>query len=96
MAGYKRVNGEDCYRIKVFSPNGTMKYLCYSKKTFLKLSEEVPQSLAKEKFKTTVFGGYKKYGKLVYYTTIQSENTAIARMEKLLTNEKVSRADFKE
>jgi hypothetical protein len=96
MAGNKRVNGEDCYRIKVFSPNGALKFLCYSKKTFLKISEEIPQNMAKEKYKTTIFGGYKKYGKLVYYTTLQSENTAIARMEKLLTNEKVSSADFKD
>ena len=96
MAGNKRVNGEDCYRVKVFSPNGAVKFLCYSKKTFLKLSEEVPQSIATEKYKTTIYGGYKKYGKLVYYTTMQSDNTTIARMEKLLTNEGVSSADFKD
>lgn len=95
MAGNKKVNGEDCYRVKATTPNGTIKYLCYSKKKFYKLEEDVPKDIVKGTYKTTLFGGYRKYGKLVFYSTLQQDNTTIAKMDKLYTNEKVSGADFK-
>ena len=96
MAGQQKINGEDCYRIKVVSHYGNIKYLSYSKKKFYKLAEEIPLNAVQEKYKTTIYGGYKKYGKLVYYSTMQTDNTSVAKMEKLLTNQEVSNADFRD
>lgn len=97
LAGSEKVAGEDCYKVKATCTNGTVRVLYYSKKTFHQLRED-KQTTEKGGFSTTLFSGYKKYGKLTYYTEMafkDGETIQKAQMVELLVNEKVSEEDFR-
>jgi hypothetical protein len=96
-AGTETVNNEDCYKIKATCINGTVRTLYYSKNTFLQLREDISTS-EKGVFNTTYFFGYKKYGKLTYYSELSfgsGEKMQKAKMLELLVNEKISDDDFR-
>lgn len=95
--GSEKVDKEDCYKVKATCINGAVRVLYYSKKTFLELRED-KFTTEKGGFTTTYFSGYKKYGKLTYYSDLvfgESEKMQKAKMVELLVNEKVSDDDFR-
>lgn len=95
--GSEKVDKEDCYKVKATCINGAVRVLYYSKKTFLELRED-KFTTEKGGFTTTYFSGYKKYGKLTYYSDLvfgEGEKMQKAKMVELLVNEKVSDDDFR-
>lgn len=97
LLGAEKVKKEDCYKVKATCVNGSLRVLYYSKKTFLKLRVD-KFTTEKGGFSTTYFLGYKKYGKLTYYTELvfgDGEKTQKATMVELLANDKISDADFR-
>lgn len=96
LAGTDKVEAQDCFKVKASCTNGTIRMLYYSKKTFLQLRED-KSTTEKGGFDTTYFSGFKKYGKLTYYTDIvfgDGDKKQTAKMVDLLVNEKVSEDDF--
>ena len=93
----KNINGEDCYKVMATSAGGTVKYLYYSKRNFHKMEEDVLDPDTKTHFKVSIYGKYAKYyEKFSYYTTIQTDNNPMAKLENLYVNQKVAKADFKD
>lgn len=94
--GIEKVEYQDCYKIKATCVNGATRILYYSKDTFLQLRED-KATTEKGNFDTTYFYGYKKYGKLTYYTKLvfgSGDKAQKAELVELLVNEKVSESDF--
>ena len=97
VVGTEKVNNEDCYKVKATCINGAVRVIYYSTKTSLKLRED-KSTAEKGGFSTTYFSGYKKYGKLTYYTDLilgEGEKMQKAKMVELLPNEKISDDDFR-
>jgi hypothetical protein len=97
LVGSEKVDNEDCYKVKATCTNGAERILYYSKKTYLQLRED-KSTTEKGGFSTTYFSGYKKYGKLTYYTDLvfgEGEKMQKAKMVDLLVNEKISDDDFR-
>lgn len=97
LAGSEKVEKEDCYKVKATCTNGTVRILYYSKKTFLQLRED-KSTTEKGGFSSTYFSGYKKFGKLTYYTYVafgEGNQMQKAKMVELLVNEKISEDDFR-
>jgi hypothetical protein len=98
LMGVASVNGEQCYKISVISVDGSVRTLYYSKASLLLLKEEKLVNSEKDNFSTVVFSGYKKFGKLTYYTEMKLGGNGgyqTATIEKLLVNTGVSVNDFK-
>ncbi|WP_158799800.1 hypothetical protein [Pedobacter sp. L105] len=97
VLGTEKVDKEDCHKVKATCINGAVRILYYSKKTFLMLRED-KFTTEKGGFSTTYFSGYKKYGKLTYYTDLvfgEGEKMQKATIVELLANEKISDDDFR-
>lgn len=98
LVGTASVQGEPCYKIRAMLVDESVRLLYYSKATFLLLKEEKVVNAEKDSFSTVLFSGYKKYGKLTYYTEMKLGNNGsyqTATIEKLLVNAGVSANDFK-
>jgi hypothetical protein len=98
LAGNASVQGEPCYKIRATMVDESVRLLYYSKATFLLLKEEKVVNAERDSFSTVLFSGYKKYGKLTYYTEMKLGNNGsyqTATIEKLLVNAGVSVQDFK-
>ncbi|MCU7551689.1 hypothetical protein OCK74_21390 [Chitinophagaceae bacterium LB-8] len=98
LMGAASVNGEQCYKIRATSVDGSVRTLYYSKATFWLLKEEKVVNSEKDTFSTVLFSGYKKFGKLTYYTEMKLGSNGeyqTATIEKLLVNAGVSVNDFK-
>jgi hypothetical protein len=97
--GTATVNGDSCYQIKATSLDGlAVRMLYYSKASFWLLKEEKVVNPDKNTFSTVLFSGYKKYGKLTYYTEMKIAGNGAyqtATIEKLLVNAGVGPNDFK-
>lgn len=94
LIGEEKTGGEACYKIKANCVDGTIKTLYFSKPTFLLLKEETKTS---ESENTVLFSGFKKFGKLTFYTEIKMGSNGqfqSAKLEKLLVNESVENKDF--
>lgn len=97
LAGTEKVEKEDCFKIKATCANRTVRVIYYSKKTFLQLRED-KFTTEKGGFSSSYFSGYKKYGKLTYYTDVvfgEGDQKQKVKMVKLLVNEKISEDDFR-
>lgn len=97
LIGQEKVNGEDCYKIKAILANGAQKFLYYSTKTFYLLREDNVLNAEKDTFNTTLFSGYKQFGRLFFYTTIQfgeGRKAQTGKIASVLINERISEKDF--
>jgi hypothetical protein len=92
------VNGEPCYKIRATLIDSTVRLLYYSKATFLLQKEEKMFNPEKDSFSAVLFSGYKKFGRLMYYTEMKFGGVGtykIAKVDKLLINDEVEEKDFK-
>jgi hypothetical protein len=98
QAGEAAVNGAPCYKIRATLVDGSVRILYYSKASFLLLKEENILNREKDSFRTVLYSGYRKFGKLIFYTEMKlgsDGNYNNAKVEKLLINEGVEEKDFK-
>jgi hypothetical protein len=86
-----------CDKIKATCINGKKVFLYFDNKTaFLVKSETLNGE--KDSFSTVVYGDFKTFGKLTYFTTMRfgvDPDSQTAKIEELFYNEKVSENDFK-
>jgi hypothetical protein len=97
LIGTEKVDKEDCFKVEATCINGQVRMIYYSKKSFLQMRED-RSTAEKGNFSTTYFTGYKKYGKLTYYTDMvfgDGEKMQKAKMVDLLVNEKITDDDFR-
>lgn len=97
LIGSEKVDKEDCFKVEATCINGQVRMIYYSKKSFLQMRED-RSTAEKGNFSTTYFTGYKKYGKLTYYTDMvfgDGEKMQKAKMVDLLVNEKITDDDFR-
>jgi hypothetical protein len=97
LIGSEKVEKEDCFKVEATCINGQVRMIYYSKKSFLQMRED-RSTAEKGNFSTTYFTGYKKYGKLTYYTDLvfgDGEKMQKAKMVDLLVNEKITDDDFR-
>jgi len=97
LMGTEMVDKEDCFKVKATCINGAVRLIYYSKKTFLQMRED-RSTAEKGNFSITYFTGYKKYGKLTYYTDMifgDGEKIQKAKIVDLLVNEKITDDDFR-
>jgi hypothetical protein len=97
LMGTETVDKEDCFKVEATCINGTVRLIYYSKKTFLQLRED-RSTAEKGNFSSTYFTGYKKYGKLTYFTDMvfgDGEKMQKAKIVDLLVNEKITDDDFR-
>lgn len=98
LAGTASVQGEPCYKIRATLVDESVRLLYYSKASYLLLKEEKVVNAERDSFSSVLFSGYKKYGKLTYYSEMKLGNNGsyqTATIEKLLVNAGVSVQDFK-
>ncbi|RKR11976.1 hypothetical protein C8C83_3734 [Flavobacterium sp. 90] len=87
-----------CHKVKAtgIGDNKKVEFLYFDDKTsFLVKSETVKGE--KDSFATVVYGDYKKFNKLTYFTTMRfgvDKDSQSAKIVELLYNEKVSEKDF--
>lgn len=96
LIGSEKVDKEDCFKVEATCINGQVRMIYYNKKSFLQMRED-RSTAEKGNFSTTYFTGYKKYGKLTYYTDMvfgDGEKMQKAKMVDLLVNEKITDDDF--
>ncbi|MBF4467687.1 hypothetical protein [Flavobacterium sp. LC2016-12] len=95
--GTEDFESSTCHKIKATCINKKVEFLYFDDKTsFLIKSETVNGE--KESFSTVVYGDFKKFGKLTYFTTMRfgaDKDSQTAKIEELFYNEKVSENDFK-
>ncbi|MCG2611378.1 hypothetical protein LZZ90_07645 [Flavobacterium sp. SM15] len=96
--GEEKANGLVCQKIKTTLANGEVKYLYYSNETGLQIKEETVANAETGSFSSVLFGGYKKYGNLTYYSTmtfLAEGNNQTATVLELYYNKGISQEDFK-
>jgi len=86
-----------CHKIKATCINKKVEFLYFDDKTSFLLKAETVNG-EKDSFATVVYGDFKKFDKLTYFTTMRfgvDKDSQIATIVELFYNEKVSESDFK-
>lgn len=98
LIGDEKVDNEDCYKIKASSVNGEVRNLYFSKRSFFMLRQDKISNSERDRFSSTFFSDYQKFGGLTFYTVMKfgnDEKSQVGKIVKLLVNEKISDKDFK-
>ena len=95
--GEEKVESNNCNKIKATLINGFVENLYYDKTTFLLTKSEKILNTEKNSFSTTYYSNYKRFKNLTYFTEMkfgENGNVQIAKIVKLLYNEKITEKDF--
>lgn len=98
LVGQEKVMNELCYKIKATLANGLLKYLYYSKSSFLLLKDEKILNANSNDFFTFIFMAYKKAGQLTHYTELKFGDNGKLHDAKIIDwviNQSVEEKDFK-
>lgn len=97
LIGEQKVNKENCYKIKASSINGEVRNLYFSKSSFFMLRQDKISNSEKDRFSSTFFSDYQKFGGLTFYTVMKfgdDKKSQVGKIVSLLVNEKISENDF--
>lgn len=95
--GTEDFEGAKCHKIKATCINEKVEYLYFDDKTSFMVKSETVKG-EKDSFSTVVYGDFKPFGKLTYFSTMRfgaDVDSQTAKIIELFYNEKVSADDFK-
>src|SRR5690606_36515331 len=97
LLGSEQVNREDCYKIQAISAGGEKRHLYYSKQHKLMTREDNVSNTEKGKFSYTQFSDFKKFGDLLYWSTVkfgEGDKLMEGKIVSITVNEGVTEKDF--
>lgn len=93
----EKVSKMDCYKIRAVFTTGDVRLLYIDKKNFNTIKQERIQQGQTEVSNTMYFTNFKKYGDLLFYSTMimgEGAGAQKAKMTKLLINGEITEGDF--
>lgn len=98
LIGSEKVEKRDCYKIKATKKSGLITVLYFDKKTFNMLREDLIENYELNRYTSTIYSNFKKYGQLTYYTEFKMGDNGVyteSKIVEVIVNDKVTEEDFK-
>lgn len=98
LIGSEKVEKRDCYKIKATKKSGLITVLYFDKKTFNMLREDLIENYELNRYTSTIYSNFKKFGQLTYYTEFKMGDNGVyteSKIVEVIVNDKVTEEDFK-